>query len=51
LSEIERPEAPVCYVTGHGLPETVWDGIYGGAIVRHGDVCEAITSDGKRHPL
>ncbi len=51
LSAIESPEAPVCYVTGPGLPETVWVGTYGGAIVRPGEVCEAITSDGKRHKL
>jgi hypothetical protein len=38
-------------VTGPGLPDTVWQGVYGGAIVRPGDVCEAITSDGKRHKL
>lgn len=48
---LETPNNPVCLVTGPGLPETVWNGTYGGAKVRPGDVLEAITSDGKRHPL
>jgi hypothetical protein len=51
LVTLESPENPVCLVTGPGLPESVWHGVYGGAKVRPGDVCEAITSDGVRHPL
>jgi hypothetical protein len=41
----------VCIVTGPGLTEQLWVGRFGSAKVRHGEVCEAITSDGKRHPL
>lgn len=51
MMTLETPENPVCVVTGPGLPESVWHGVYGGAKVRPGDVCEAITSDGVRHPL
>jgi hypothetical protein len=34
-----------------GAPESVWSGLFGGAIVIQSDEIYAITSDGTKHPL
>lgn len=42
----------MCRVTWPwGEHPALWGGVYGNAIVVAGDKAEAITADGKRHPL